>query len=326
MKFGKVAVVGNPPYQKQSEAQKNRKTDGGKQQAKPIYHLFVEEIIDHVKPDYFSFIIPSRWMVGGMGLGSFRKRMMNDRRIKKIVHFSGRKDIFKNVSIAGGVNYFLWQKKYNGECEFVDENIILKRNLNDYDIILQDNKAICVLQKTQTNCSKFISQRTIGNKPFGLPTNYSTWTSSGTKCISQGKKEHFINQSGFTDKHNILNKWKVCTSKARNTTKDRSGAMAIFTNFFIIEPGTICTQTYIVVNCFNTKTEAENFISYMKTKFFRFMLGLRAPTQDINKEKFAWVPDLEDYSRSWTDEDLYNKFGLGGDEIRYIESKIKPIV
>jgi hypothetical protein len=413
-------------------------------------------------------------MVGGMGLTNHRERMMNDRRIKKIVHFSGRKEIFKNVSIAGGVNYFLWQKKYNGECEFINDGDSIKRNLNDYDIILQDNKAISILQKIQTNCSKFISQRTISTKPFGLPTNYSGWANSGTKCISkerkvrfvvsdftdkhgvlnkwkvctnqstvegasftgkersyfsrngifiiepgtictetyivincfntkteaenfvaymktkffrymlglrvvtqhinkekfawvpdledysrswtdeelyhkfeltndetkhieskikpivkcisQGKKEHFINQSDFTDKHGVLNKWKVCTSKARNMTKDHSGAIPIFTNFFIIEPGTICTQTYIVVNCFNTKTEAENFVSYMKTKFFRFMLGLRTITQDINKEKFAWVPDLEDYSKPWTDEELYRKFGLDEDEIRYIESKIKPIV
>lgn len=329
MKFGKVAVVGNPPYQQQSEAQKNRKTEGGKQQAKPIYHLFVEAVIDYLKPNYFSFIIPSRWMVGGMGLGSFRERIMNDRRIKKIVHFPGEREIFDTVSIKGGVNYFLWKRNYNGECEFVGDGDSIKRNLNDYDIILQDNKAICVLQKTQTNCSKFISQRTIGNKPFGLPTNYSTWTSSGTKCISQGKKEHFINQSGFTDKHNILNKWKVCTSKATVEGASFTGKERAYfskNGIFIIEPGIICTETYIVVNCFNTKTEAENFVSYMKTKFFRFMLGLRTITQDINKEKFAWVPDLEDYSKPWTDEELYRKFELTDDEIKHIEYKIKKLI
>ena len=328
MKFGKVAVVGNPPYQQQSEAQKNRKTEGGKQQAKPIYHLFVESVIDYINPNYFSFIIPSRWMVGGMGLGSFRERMMNDRRIKKIVHFSGTREIFENVAIAGGVNYFLWQKNYNGECEFVNDGDSIKRNLNDYDIILQDNKAISILYKVQDNCSKFINQRTIVNKPFGLPTNYSSWTNSGTKCISKERKVRFV-VSDFTDKHGILNKWKVCTNQSTVEGASFIGKEKAFfsrNGIFIIEPGTICTETYIVINVFDTKCEAENFVAYMKTKFFRFMLGLRVVTQHINKEKFAWVPDLEDYSKPWTDEELYRKFGLTENDIRYVESKIKPIV
>ena len=328
MKFGKVAVVGNPPYQQQSEAQKNRATEGGKQQAKPIYHLFVEAVIDCLNPNYFSFIVPSRWMIGGMGLNSFRERMMRDNRIKKIVHFPGERDIFENVSIKGGVSYFLWQNNYGGDCEFVSDGISIKRNLNDYDIIVQDNRAVSILYKIQDNCFVFINQRTIGNKPFALPTNYSAWTKYGTKCISQGKKEYFVG-SGFTDKHGILDKWKVCTSKATVEGSSFVGKERSFfskNGIFVIEPGTICTETYIVVNVFDTKHEAENFISYMKTKFFRFMLGLRTLTQDINKEKFAWVPDLEDYSKSWTDEELYKRFNLTDSEIKHIESKIKPIV
>ena len=321
MKFVKVVVVGNPPYQKQSEAQKNRKT--GKQHASPIYNLFVEEIIDHVKPDYFSFIIPSRWMVSGMGLGSFRKRMMNDRRIKKIINFPGEKDVFESVSIKGGVSYFLWVKSYQGNCEFISDGISMNRNLSEEDIIIQDNKAVSILNKVKNINS--LGKKVLPSKPFGLRSFFSNWKTTGIKCINQGKKQHFVSLSDFTDRHNVLNKWKVCTSKARNTTKDHSGAMPIFTNFFIIEPGVICTETYIVVNYFNTKTEAENFVSYMKTKFFRFMLGLRTITQDINKEKFAWVPDLENYSKPWTDEELYRKFELTDNEIKHIESKIKPI-
>ena len=85
MKFNKLAVIANFPYQMQTEAQANR--EGGKQQAKPIYHLFIEGVIDNIKPDYFASINPSRWMVGGMGLDKHRERMMNDTRIKKIVHF-----------------------------------------------------------------------------------------------------------------------------------------------------------------------------------------------------------------------------------------------
>ena len=96
-------------------------------------------------------------------------------------------------------------------------------------------------------------------------------------------------------------------------------------NQFILAPDEICTETYIVVNVFDTKTEAENFISYLKTKFFVFMLGLRVSTQDINKEKFGFVPDVIDYSIAWTDAELYKKYNLTKQQIAYIERKIKTI-
>ena len=94
--------------------------------------------------------------------------------------------------------------------------------------------------------------------------------------------------------------------------------------FRSIEPNAICTETYMVVNAFDTEVEAENFISYMKTKFFRFMLGLRVLTQDINKEKFGWIPEIR-YNTKWDDGDLSEMFGLTRQEQKYIGSKIKSI-
>jgi site-specific DNA-methyltransferase (adenine-specific) len=324
MKFGKVAVVGNPPYQK------NNDKGGGTTHASPIYNLFVEEIIDHVKPDYFSFIIPSRWMVGGRGLDKFRTRMMNDKRLKKIVHFPGDTEVFESVSIKGGVNYFLWDKIYNGDCNFISNGVLVKRNLAEENVILQDNNAITILNKIKNICGTYMNKPWAIQTPFGIISSFSNWKTSGTKCITKGRKLYFVNSSDFIDKCRILGKWKVCTCEAISSIKGQfsNGVKSFFTNdgIFIIEPGTICTQTYIVVNVFDTKCEAENFVSYMKTKFFRFMLGLRVVTQHINKEKFAWVPDLEDYSKPWTDEELYRKFELTDDETKHIESKIKPIV
>jgi hypothetical protein len=324
MKLNKVAVIANFPYQIQSEAQKAR--EGGKSQAKPIYHLFIESVIDNINPDYFVSINPSKWMCGGMGLDSHRERMMNDRRMKKIVHFAGDKEVFNTVSIKGGVNYFLWMKEYDGECEFCHGNTSSKRFLNTHDIVLQDNNAFGILEKVMNNSTKFINQTCYGNKPFGLATNFSDFLDSGVKCMTVRQEEKFVNPNVFTDKHGIIGKWKVCTSKGASGSylADIRGALVTF----IIEPNTICTETYIVVNTFDNKTDAENFNSYMKTKFFRFMLGLRVLTQDVNKEKFAWVPDMQDYSTTWSDEELlHNKkyFNFTRQEIEYIESKIKAI-
>jgi site-specific DNA-methyltransferase (adenine-specific) len=326
MKFGTLAVVGNPPYQTPDA--------GDSTGAKPLYHLFVESVIDSLNPDYFSFIIPSRWMIGGKGLDKHRERMMNDRHMKKIVHFKNPRDVFPTVGIAGGVNYFMWEKAHNGECEFVNGNSSTKRFLNTHDIILQDNNAFGILEKVQSASNAWISQKCFSSKPFGLRTNFKDFKPSGVKCVCQGKEEKFVDPTAFTDKNGIIGKWKVVTGKVTsegNIKESVTGSIGVLTNFFVIEPNTICLETYVVANVFDSKQEAEHFVSYMKTKFFRFMLGLRVSGIDINKEKFTWVPDMVDYSAIWMDTDtktnkgLYSHFGLTRQEIAYIESKIKAI-
>lgn len=322
MKFEKVAVVGNPPFQR------NNDKGGGTTHASALYNLFVESVIDGIKPNYLSFIIPSRWMVGGRGLTKFRQRMINDRRLKKIVHFPGHSDVFKSVSITGGVNYFLWEKYYNDVCEFVVGKSTTRRYLNEYDIILQDNNAQTILKKVTAISNKWMNKQFAIQSPFGLYSSFSQWSDTGVKCLSKGKKINYVNDSLFVDKFNLIDKWKVATSKATsegNITPDKDGAKSIISNFFIIEPGAVCTQTYIIVNIFDKKEEAENFILFMKSKFFRFMLGLRMLTQDVNKEKFAWVPDIENFSKKWEDFELYSMFNLSYEEICYIEGKIKEL-
>lgn len=313
MIFNKLAVIMNPPYQIE---------DGGHgRSARPIYNLFIETIIA-IEPDYLVSINPSRWMVSGKGLDGFRKRMIADHRIKKIVNFPGDKDIFKSVSIKGGVNYFLWDKAHNGMCDFVVNNTTATRFLDIYDIVIQDNNAIPIVEKVLQKTQKWISDKVFGTNPFGLTTNFSNWSKSGVLCHSIRNQVNFCDPNDFTDRNGIFNKWKVATSKAGSVSA-KNGAISVISNIFLIEPGSICTMTYIIVAVFDTKSEAENFITYMKTKFFRFMLRIRAITQDINKEKFLSVPDVIDYSKQWKDEDLYNMFDLTKQERAYIESKIK---
>jgi site-specific DNA-methyltransferase (adenine-specific) len=55
------------------------------------------------------------------------------------------------------------------------------------------------------------------------------------------------------------------------------------------------------------------------------MVLLRTVSQDITRDNYRWVPDLGDYSKSWTDEELYQMFGLTKQEQAYIESKIKEL-
>ncbi len=93
---------------------------------------------------------------------------------------------------------------------------------------------------------------------------------------------------------------------------------------FAVGPGTACTETYLVIGPFDTAGEADNVVSYMNTKFFRFMVLLLKSTQHATQGVYKFVP-MQDFSKSWTDEELYEKYNLTTDEISFIESMIKPM-
>jgi site-specific DNA-methyltransferase (adenine-specific) len=89
-------------------------------------------------------------------------------------------------------------------------------------------------------------------------------------------------------------------------------------------PKVICTESYIVINVQETEQEITNVFSYIKTRFVRFLMSLVTSSQAINKQSFSLVP-LQDFSKSWTDEELYAKYKLTDEEIAFIESMIKPM-
>lgn len=137
-------VIGNPPYQED--------TKGAGRQAKPIYNLFVDNSKNIAKKSV-SLITPSRWFSGGMGLENFRKEMLNDRHLKVIVDYTNAKDIFPNTSISGGVNYFVWQRNYEGDCTFTNitngEISTKIRNLSEFPILVRYNQAVDIIRKVE---------------------------------------------------------------------------------------------------------------------------------------------------------------------------------
>ena len=78
------------------------------------------------------------------------------------------------------------------------------------------------------------------------------------------------------------------------------------------------------INNFTKKDEAENCLSYIKTKFFRALLFYNRHSLNISRESFNLIP-LQDFSEPWTDEKLYKKYGLTEDEIAFIDSMIRPM-
>jgi site-specific DNA-methyltransferase (adenine-specific) len=89
----------------------------------------------------------------------------------------------------------------------------------------------------------------------------------------------------------------------------------------IAEPGTACTESYIVAGVFDTEGEALNYASYLRTRFARFLVSLRKSTQDAPKNVYAFIPDLL-LTKEWTDAKLYKRYGLTTQEISFIESQV----
>ncbi len=92
----------------------------------------------------------------------------------------------------------------------------------------------------------------------------------------------------------------------------------------ILPPKHICTETYLIAGSFDDENSANNLLSYLKSKFVRFLVGQIAVSQHITKNCFSFVP-IQDFSKPWTDEELYGKYGLTEEEIAFIESMIKPM-
>lgn len=324
MKFD--AIVGNPPYQQE--------TGGAGRQAKPIYNLFVEQA-KKVEPNYLSMITPSRWFSGGMGLDEFRINMTSDCRLVKIVDYTNAKDCFPQISISGGVSYFLWEKNWNGNCNVTNVNSgkynTLARPLDEFSVFVRYNYAIPILRKILQNDFESIDQIISPLMPYGLSTNYRGRTvksehDSLTLYASTGIT--YINQSEISKGLDMIDSYKVMMSKmsAEHAGEpNKEGMFNVFTKSLkVLRPGEVCTHSYFLLGNFNNQLEAENLLSYLKTRFVRFIVMTTLSAVNLSKLVFFNVP-MQDFSVSWTDEILYEKYGFSKDEIDYIESLINPM-
>lgn len=319
MKFN--AIVGNPPYQVM---------DGGsKASAVPVYHEFVR-IGKRIQPQYLSLIMPARWYSGGRNLDDFRAEMLNDRHICKLVDFEDSTDCFEGVDIAGGLCYFLRAEDYDGDCEFVRKRkgtaSATWRNLSAHSTFMRNEIAVSIIEKIAAHKEQYFSSIVSPQRPFGLRT-YVKPTESGDLVLRYNGGKGPFEREKVTTAQEWIDKWKVITSYLTYDHAGRAnneGKKRILSTTEMLQPGEICTETYLVVGTAETETEISNMYNYIKTKFVRFLIGQIATTQHMSKQSFAWVP-VQDFSKSWTDMELYVKYGLTPEEVAYVESTIKEM-
>ena len=319
------AIVGNPPYQVM---------DGGGtgSSAIPVYQNFVG-IAKRLGPKFISMIMPSKWYSGGKGLDSFREEMINDKRFSCLFDYEDSRDCFAGVDIAGGVCYFLWNSAYSGKCNVTtisNNNVVSSlRDLNEFDTFIRHDKAVQIIHKVLSHKEVTLDSVVFSRKPFGLGSNDGGEPEPFNGSIKVfGSQGYFYTQrSAVTNNAALIEKWKVIMSKTSAEhagQSDKEGKKKIISRIMVLEPNVICTESYLLLSVFDNQEQAENMMSYVKTIFFRFLMSTILLTQNIAKDKFAFIP-VQDWSKPWSDAELYKKYAFTKDEIAYIESLIKPM-
>jgi len=313
-------IIGNPPYQLETEGYGN--------QARPIYHQFVVQA-KQLDPHYLVMVTPSRWFSGGMGLNDFRGSMLSDKRMRRIVDYPKLYEGFPGVKIRGGISYFLWDRAHNGPCEVQtiwDGNPTgpaVARYLDAYDILVRRNEAVPILEKVRAKSEPTLDARVSSQRPFGLATNFK---GKPTNAGMRSPVKLFANQRiAWAERGDVptnsgwIDEWKVLMTRIQGTSA------AVETKFLskpiVAGPGTACTETYLVAGHFKSEMEAINYATYLRTRFVRFLVSLRKPTQDALRPVYAFVPDLP-LDKEWTDAKLYKRYGLTEAEIAFIESQV----
>lgn len=328
MKFD--VIIGNPPYQ--------LKDGGGTgSSAMPIYQKFIEQA-KKLKPRYMVMIIPSRWFSGGKGLDEFRNEMLHDSSIREIHDYGNASDCFPGVAIEGGVCYFLWKRDSKGLCKVythtkgeittVSERPLLE---DGADVFIRYNEIISVIRKVSSVKENSFSTIVSPRNPYNFKSDFiETPNNVNNTCmvlgIENGKRVYKnINISYLGRNQTEISMWKLFISKADGAAGQIGYPIParILGKAEIAGPNSACTETFLRIGPFSTEIEAYNAKTYMETKFFRALVGARK-NKNMTQSTYSFVP-LQDFSKPWTDEELYKKYDLTQEEIDFIESMIKPM-
>ena len=303
------AIVGNPPYQI------NDGSGASDDAANPIYQIFVR-IAKQIRPEYFSLIMPSKWMIGGKAvLKPFRKEMMEDKHIASIYDYEDSGECFNGQHIDGGICYFLWSNKHNGKLRYTyisanKEFFVSTRFLSDgnSDIVIRDNRRQSIIAKTSTNCSLFKEivsltqpfgiRKDLFNSPERYPLSnlqaepfYGSVKIYGVKGIKGGARRTigYISPEIITKNKAAVNKYKLFFTTSYSTNAFNPPETIIG------EQNSVCTETFLLIGPFDTEIEQKNCYKYICTNFFKALLFFGRGTMQVSQDVFRFIP-LQDFS------------------------------
>lgn len=280
-------------------------------------------------PRYAVVVTPSRWMAGGKGLDAYREKMLADKRMRSITDYPKLYEGFPGVKIRGGISYFLWDRQHKGPCSFQaiwdgqPTGPAVARHLDAYDILVRRNEAVPILAKVLAKGESSFASRVSSGKPFGLRTFFHGKPDS--KKFKEAVKLYGSRKISWIERKDVpinqewIYEWKVLMTAVQGTSA------AVETKFLskpiIAEPGTACTETYLVVGPFDNEDSSVFCAQYLRTRFVRFLVSLRKATQHATRDVYTFVPAVP-LNQEWTDAKLYERYSLTQDEIAFIESQV----
>lgn len=338
------AIVGNPPYQENIS-----NNEGNDSLSRQVYPDFIKNSI-LIGANFISLITPSRWFTADAQDNSFpklREFLKKHNHIKLIVHFANNKDVFNNVLIAGGVNYFLYDKNYSGNVLFIEKNgkkeIKSERPLfeNGLNIVISMKIMVDVLRKISES-KNFVSLTSIikGRNAFGVvgkdikKISKTEPFENSVKLQCAYEEIRYIARDKITKNIDLVDKYKVFTSKGNGGagTLGDDKKVAILGKPFFADKNSACTDSLIPLGSFDKKEEALNLQKYMNTKFLRFVVGILKTSQNVSQNVYQFVP-LQDFTNNsdidWSkslseiDLQLFDKYQLSEEERKYINEKIE---
>lgn len=337
MKFD--VVIGNPPYQKmdQENAESANSTS-----ASALYHHFHFKALKDNGAAHVVFVVPAKCLSGGKGLSGFREDLMLGHTKKIVFNENSTNDWFGGAGPQEGHVVYHYDVSHSGNVDYLNENTGLVHSVDPskYDIFLRDPRASSIIDKVLDLST---AQITYSSNPFGLQTNHfrmEAYSDPGlnedtVECAynsgtaKRGLSFRPVRKSDVTKNMDMIHEFKVITAGAfggqgkkpsgngfKRSTTPGSGTG----NIFILQPGQICTMTYLVLASLKTFQEAQNLKSFMHTAFAQYLIVARKQNQHI-VGALGWLPSL-DWSKQWTSADLYSHFGLNEEEVFLIESEM----
>lgn len=329
-------VIGNPPYQEETESDSTRKP--------PIYNAFMDACYEIASAT--ELITPARFLFdAGYTPKAWNEKMLNDDHFKVLLYEHDSAKVFPNTDIKGGVIIsYRDENKEFGAIEiftkYSELTAILQKVRKRSDVFLDEiissplsyKVSDCMLRehpdsvgRLRTSAFSKLSDIFYEENPFDGHEYI------GMIGLLDGKRvKRYVRKDYIIDGSNLLNKYSLLVAKASGT-----GTFGeTLSEFSVAEPGVAYTQTFIGIGKCDTQYEVDNIAKYIKCKFARAMLGVLKITQDCPGPKWKYVP-IQDFSASsdidWSqpisviNRQLYAKYELSNDEISFIETHVKEM-
>ena len=261
--------------------------------------------------------------------------MLHDRCISKLFDFSNSRDCFSSVNIAGGICYFLWENGHDGDCEVTnifgnDRDTVVRALDSEGDIFIRSNVALSILEKIKKKTTETFQSQVLPRNPFDFGSNARGENEpfEGSVKLIHSKGIGYVDRGKITKNPELIDKYKVYISPLipcnGEVGIDPSKGYKSITTPRMLAPGEVCTDSYIIIGCYDTYDEAILFSQFMTCKLPRYLLRITYSSMHVGWQNFRYLPKL-DISEGWTDRKMYDYFELSPSEVAVVESTMRSI-